>query len=37
MLGWIIIGFPVLCGVASIFMLVRDGLRAKREPRGKDS
>jgi hypothetical protein len=37
MLGWIIIGFPVLCGIVSIFMLVRDGLRARRDPRGQDS
>lgn len=37
MWGWFLLGFPAFCGIASIFMLVRDGLRAKREPRGCDS
>jgi hypothetical protein len=37
MWGWFLLGFPVFCGIASIFMLVRDGLRAKRELRGWDS
>jgi hypothetical protein len=37
MWGWFLLGFPVFCGIASIFMLVRDGSRAKTEPRGRDS